>query len=307
MIAGAVSTVLYILVSALGLGFLFLFLPTLPVFWLGFKRETDAALHACLVTTLLLTLLVHPATAMMYFLSLGMPAWYFTHEAMKSGHSPHSESPIWFPLTIIFARLMTASCFMLLFAALYHLRHEGGLPGFLGLQIAEMMKQMPAHIDPKSIQVLEQLSPTTMALGFGLSTWLWAICLYVHAWIANREAKRQKLATRPHLAIDLSPPPNWMISLLVITCVAAFAGSESLAFWGKASLVTLLFPYLLLSTRLLHKLTIKLQYQNLVLFLIYLSIAFKPMLVFLLAAYGVIYHVRLLNKYLSAGGSSFKS
>lgn len=306
LIAGVVSAILYLVVFAFGLGFLFLFLPTLPVLWLGLKKQSLMSLYACLTGLILLCVFSNPVNALLlYFACLTLPSWYIAHESLKSGQ--HGTSTIWFPLTTIFARLMTAAVFMLLIITLAYSNHEGGLPGMIAPHISDAFHMLSPEMDTQTSTIIKTMAPNLAFLVFCVSAWMWAACIYLHAWIVNRELIRQKLNIRPDMAIDASPPPNWMISLLIITAVASLLGSASLAFWGKASLVILLFPYFLLGLSLLHRNVRTLQYRFFLLFSIYFLLASLLWPALIIAGYGFIYHVRLLNKYLSAGGTSFRS
>jgi len=305
LIAGAVSGALYLTVFYFGLGFLFLFLPTLPLFWLGLGKNSSLALYACFIGALMLAVFSNPAAAVVYLLFLALPAWYIARESLKHGAS--GPISIWFPLTVIFSRLMALCCFGLLAATLYYLPTPGGLPGMMAPRISSAFSLISSEFDQHASEAIQAAAPGLAFLIFAVSAWMWGGCLYLHAWIVNRELQRQKIAIRPHMHVGAFPPPNWMISLLLITAVASLIGGASLAFWGKASLLMLLFPYFLLGIALLHIQTKKMEHRALLLFFIYFLIAILLWPVLLVAGHGVIYHIRLLNKYLSAGGTSSKS
>ncbi len=306
IVAGVVSAALYLIVFTFGLGFLFLFLPTLPIFWLGLSKRSDDALHATLIATVLLSIFSNPFSAvLLYLLCLGLPAWYIAHEGMKSGGG--KGITIWFPITIIFARLMTAFVFILLAVTLYYSGTEGGLPGTLTPFIHEALTSFSKEIDEKTSDVLQTAAPKLSFLIFSVSAWMWGACLYLHGWVVLRELKRQNLATRPDMAITAFPPPNWIIPLLLITAFASLVGGESLAFWGKSSLIILLFPHFLFGLALLHAQTRKSEHRLLLLFCTYFILALFLWPVFIVAGYGFIYHIKMLNKYLSSGGTSSRS
>ena len=305
IIAGVVSAALYLIVFTFGLGFLFLFLPTLPIFWLGLSRRSDDALHATLIATIILALFSNPFSAVLiYLLCLGLPAWYIAHESMKFGSG--SGLVVWFPLTIIFARLMTVFAFILLAVTLYYSSTEGGLQGTITPFINDALTSFSKDIDEKTREVLQSAAPKLSFLIFAVSAWMWAACLYLHGWVVSRELRRQNIATRPEMAIAAFPPPNWMISLLLLVAFASLVGSPSLAFWGKSSLIILLFPYFLFGMALLHIYTKKSEQRFLFLFCIYFVLALLLWPVFIVAGYGFIYHIKMLNKYLSSGGTSSK-
>jgi hypothetical protein len=303
LVAGVVSALLYIVVFTFGLGFLFLFLPTLPLFWLGLGKNSRESLHAMLIATVVLVLFTNPLNAIfLYLLCLGLPAWYIAHEALKRGR--RGDKVVWFPMTAIFARLTMVFSFFLLGVTLYYHNVEGGLPGMIAPRISTAFSLLSSEVDKQTQQTLEAAAPGLAFLVFAVSAWMWCACLYLHAWATNRELIRQKRNIRPSMAIKSFPPPNWMISLLLISACASLIGSPSLAFWGKASLIILLFPYFLLGTSLLNERTKKTEYRYFILFFSYFLMAMLLWPVFILSGYGFIYHLILINKYLSAGGTT---
>ncbi len=304
--AGAVSALLYVVTFTFGLGFLFLFLPTLPIFWLGLSKRPDQALQAGLIGATLLVILTNPASALcVYLMLLALPAWYISRECLKFGSAP--PIVIWFPITAIFARLMTAFCFTLLAITLYFSGTEGGLPGLIAPRITAALSMLSNELSRDTSDALDALAPSLSFFVFSVSAWMWGLCLYLHGWVTNRELIRQTIAVRPDMTIVNLPPPNWMITLLLIAAFASLAGSTSLAFWGKSSIIILLFPYFLLGLSLVHTQVRLFEYRFLLLFLLYFLLALLLWPVLIIAGYGVIYHVRLLNKYLSAGGTSSRN
>ncbi|MDX2074296.1 MAG: DUF2232 domain-containing protein [Alphaproteobacteria bacterium] len=306
VIAGVVSALLYTFVFTFGLGLLFLFLPTLPIFWLGLSGRSDPALHAVLVATILISLFFNPVGALfVYALGLGLPAWYIARESMR--HGRNGSLTIWFPMTVIFARLMVVIAFALLAVTLYYADGKGGLAGAITPYIHAALAHFSAEIDDEASAMLKAAAPKITFLVFSVSAWMWALCLYLHSWVVNRELQRQKITTRSETVIAAFPPPNWMISLLLIAAIASLIGGESLAFWGKSSLMILLFPHFLFGLMLLHAQTRRNEYRFLLLFFMYFLLAALLWPVVIVAGYGLIYHIGLLNKYLSAGGNSSRS
>ena len=300
-LAGAASAFIYFIVSHFELGIFFPFLPTLPIFWLGLSRRTDDALKAALIGTIILVLINGPANALvLYMLLLALPAWYIAHESLKVGTA--HPIVIWFPLTVIYARLMAAGSFLLLAMTLYYSSIPGGLPGMITDHISASIAAFSKELDETSARSLALIAPSLTFFIFPVSLWIWGLCMLAHGWVTQRELVRQKIHLRPDMAIAAFPPPNWMLTLLVISVLAAIAGGSSLSFWGKSSSFILLFPYFLLGMALLHRLAKRTPYGIHLLFCLYFF-----MVILRWPLYAVVYHIRLLNKYLSAGGTSSRS
>jgi len=304
-VAGVLSAILYVIVSAFGLGLLFMFLPTLPLFWLGLSERSHMTAHACLIGTVILALFMPPLGLSMYILTLALPAWHISRQGMKSGNV--RGITVWFPFTIIFSQLMCAFSFVLLAVALVYSSSEGGLPAILGPWLDTAAERFSSEMSSEEVQILKETLHKLSFLFFSLSAWIWALCLYVHAWVTQRELIRQKHPTRPHMSIDVLPPPNWMISLIIIAALASLIGSPSLAFWGQTSLIIYMLPYFMLGMALLHLRLKKSRFRVSLLFFIYFLLASALWPALFVGIYGLIYHLKLLNKYLSAGGTSSRS
>lgn len=306
LIAGAVSALLYFLVFLLGMGSVFLFLPTLPLLWLSFSNRFDASLHAGLLATLLIAVLLSPMGAgIIYFPFLALPSWYLGYGALKCAR--RGNQSFWFPITAIFARMMTLASFALLAVTLYYQGQAQSLPALVEQKFSLAVAALSADFDEAARAELESAIPLYVNFVLPAAGWMWALTLFLHAWVVNRELIRQERAVRPDLVVHAFPPPNWIITLLALCALAAAVGSESLAFWGRSSLVLLLFPYFLLGLSLLHRYTKGMHYRGFILFTAYFLMLPQPWLMLLTACAGLVYHLRLLNKYLSAGGTSSKS
>ena len=266
--------------------------------------RSDPALHASLAATLLLCAVVGPGSAAFYMLIVALPGWYIAHEASKSG--VYSGHTVWFPLTVIFGRLAAAFSFGLLVLCLYYADGKGGLAALLTVRIHEATLMLAADVNEQTLASLQTAAEHYSFLVVALFAWMWSACLYLHGWAVCHELARQKKPARPDMMVTAFPPPNWMISLLLLAALASVIGSPSLAFWGKASMVALLLPYFLLGLALIHEQTKKMQNRGVMLFFMYLLMAVLLWPVLLVSGYGLFHHIILLNKYLSSGGNSSK-
>ncbi len=173
----------------------------------------------------------------------------------------------------------------------------------ISMTFATVFKDVP----PDETLIMKSAAERYSFLVFSITGWMWALSLYLHGWVMNRELTRRKKNLRPNLAISIFPPPNWMLSLLFIAAVASTIGGPSLAFWGKSSLILLMLPYFLLGMALIHEQSKKLPNRKIILIFLYVMLFSLLWVVLLVAGYGFYYHVKLLNKYLSAGGTSSRS
>lgn len=302
---GVLSATLYFASFALGLGFLFLFIPTLPIFWLALSRTDSTGLHASLIATVILALIASPAHAIVYLFLLALPSFYMAHESLRRGQ--FENNVVWFPLTVIITRLTAIFCFLLLAITLYYAHNEGGLPAMVAERLAEALTVIFAEIPEANSEIIKAAAVNMSFLVFPVTAWMWLLSIYLHGWFINRELVRRNLSIRPNFRIPPFPPQNWLITLLLITAIASIIGGPSLVFWGKASLITLLLSHFLLGLALIHTRAKNLPNISLLLFCLYFLLLMQPWITLVVAAYGAFYHIRLLNKYLSAGGSSSKN
>lgn len=305
-IAAGVSALLYVAAFALGLGFLFLFVPTLPIFWLGLARHDSTCLHASLMATVAIALFMGAGNAIFYLVFLALPSCYVSYEALKQGQFSKNIT-LWYPLSMTFTKLVAAIVFILLAVTLFYMPTSGGLPALLASQVERSLGDALKDLPQQEAIVLKTLAEQFSFLIIAIAGWMWATSLYMHGWIINHELKRRSKNIRPDFAVSIFPPPNWLISLLLITAIASIIGGESLAFWGKSSLILLTLPHFLFGMALVHEQSKKWPARSGVLFFIYFMIFALLWVAIIIAAYGFYYHLKLLNKYLSSGGDSFRS
>lgn len=296
LLAGLLSGGLFILVFGIGLGFIFMFLPTLPLFYAGLSRHArlcrDAALFACGFVALLSGL---PAVVL-YLLFLGLPSSYLCQKALL--WRPEKGERRWYPIGVIMTRLSLWGVGAIALITLYYWNQEGGLPGLL----AGTLRDAFAGLQDSYGEVIETLASHWSFLIFPVTLWLWCIMLYAHAWLVQRWLVKKNRQRRPDLAVTAFPVPGWMLSLLAICALASLIGSDSMRFLGKASLVSLMLPYFFLGAAFLKDSTRDAPNPRLLLFFIYFLVftQFWPALI--LSALGLWCQI----KHLSGGETSSK-
>ena len=303
--AGFLSAVLYIAVFSLGLGFLFLFLPTLPLFWVGLSVRPKAALQAGLVAALALLVVIGPGAAAMHWLSLTLPTWYLCYQSAK--RVKLGDFTLWFPLGNAFATITAFACGLMVSVAIDYMGTEGGLGKAFSSLVSAIVAPVSKDMGEQVGGLLKTITSEYSFLIIAITFWMWMLCLLLHGWLANRLLVKANKAIRPHFFITPFPLPHWLLHLLLIAALASVIGGPSLAFAGKACFMMLLFPYFLHGCSMMHHHVAKWPNRLLFLFFVYFLLFALLWPVLLLVGMGLWQQLISVNKHLSAGGTSSKS
>ncbi len=307
LITAALASLLFFLGTSLG--FLFMFLPTLPLFSAGLGKSPKVALEAAAIATLPIALLTSSISApAIFMLVYALPCVLISHLLLLHRDIQLGDGMptlrFWYPAGLVIISLAVYACVMLAITTALFATQETNLPNLLAQTISEEIKTIQKDMGI----TLEQVSPSYIAFMLcGFLAWLWTIVIYAHAWAANSSLARKKIAPRPSIAIHPFPMPNWLLSLMGICALASLIGGESMQFLGKASFIILLLPYFFQGAAILHLTTLKWQNRWLLLGAIYLSIVALFWPAFILAGVGLWQHAKILNKHLSIGGNSSTS
>jgi hypothetical protein len=299
-VAGILTALLFICVLIAGLGFVFMFLPTLPLFYLGLQGHRHDSLRAAAIGTIIILFTAGISSAIVFFLFFALPACHISNLSMRWQPTQDGTSKNWFPVAYIFTNLSLYAAGFIAFITLYYYNTPGGLPEIMGQNIRETFKGMGSEY----AEVVELMARDWSFFVFPVTTWLWAIGLFVHAWLANRLLAKNKLNQRPDFAIQVFAMPVWMLQLVALSAVASLIGSPSMQFLGKACLITLLLPYFFLGAALTHRASQNWPSRKFFLFFLYFMMFSQLWPALVIAAVGIGYQVKNLNNRLPRGGSS---
>lgn len=288
--AGAV----FVAAAYLGLGFFFLFLPTLPLLMLGMGKNPRLALQAALLSALIITLALGLEAGAMFALLFGLPSWLICRFARA--YYENAAGRAWFPMGLIVLYLVLYACAGLGLTTFYFGGEEGGLAAAMASNINQAFTQLDADYRDMFEQAAERMSFLIIAM----MIWMWALTLYFHLWFANRLLAARQRAQRPSVGVEVFAMPGWVFSLLAIAALASLIASPSTRLAGSASLIALMLPYFLLGTALMHGMCKDWPSRRFFLFFVYFMVAtlFWPALI--LSAVGFIYHLKTVNKRLPA-------
>ncbi len=278
---------LFIGIYQLGLGILFYFIPSLPLFMLGLSQRAEALLTATLLAALGIGAL-SGAEGMLFFLAyLGIPALLMAPRALL----PDASAPSgWHPVGGILTD-MSAYGALVTAALEIHLQPAGGIQGAL----ISGLKEGLATADPAlQAAFIEFFSSNTFFI-VGVSAWWWILLLYAHMAFANALLKRRGRCLRESLALEPFQPPLWALGALTLAGIGSLWPGDA-GFIARATLMIFLLPYYLLGVSFAR---LRMQHwpnRKWWLFTLYLMSALYLAPVFLLAAVGVWQQCKALRR-----------
>ena len=83
IMAGLASAIIFFVVLQLGLGSFFLFLPCLPLFYLGLSRGGRSSLMAACIASIAIAVIGAPAVGVSVLLLIGIPTWYISNRSLR--------------------------------------------------------------------------------------------------------------------------------------------------------------------------------------------------------------------------------
>ena len=289
IVAGLISSGLFLIVAGIGLGFLFMFLPTLPLFYIGLGKQ-PRLLHISIITAaIIISVITGPPVALFYLLFFALPAWYIAWQGLhwRDGGSERQ----WFPIGLIMMNLSLYGCALLALATLYYAGEPGGLPQIIADNIHATFADLQADYG----EIIDAMADTWVFLIFPITIWLWGMTLYAHAWVTNRALARQNANQRPDFSVQFFTIPSWMLALLAICALASLIGSDSMRFLGKSALISLMLPYFFLGAAVMHTAAKTWPSHRFFLFFVYFAIfsQFWPALI--LSAIGLFQQIKHLS------------
>jgi hypothetical protein len=299
ILAGLLSSALFLVIYATGLGFIFMFTPTLPIFYVGLHHGVLTAARASLIAAALTFLGISLSSAVIFAILLGLPACYMTRYALK--HTVSAQGTIrWYPIGMIIVNLsFYAVLFIGLMTAYYH-SAPGGLQALIAQHVSGSIKELQAEYG----EAMGLIAREWAFLIFPVTIWLWALCLYGHAWIATRMLQKAGKAKRPDFAVTPFYMPGWVLYLLGVSALASLIGSDSMKFFGKSSLIVLMLPYFFQGMALMHANSLNWPNRRFFLFIVYFLIIAQVWPALGLSALGIWEQLKTLNKHLPRGDSS---
>ena len=299
LIAGLFSGGLFLVVFGTGLGFIFMFLPSFPLFFVSLSPKFSLSHAAIVAATTVITLVAGLASGILFLIFLGLPVWYFSKKALLSGAGIGAGERLWYPIGLIIMHLTLCACVLVALMTWYYAGEPGGLPLILEHNIHEAFADMDSG---EYSDIIEHIAGSWSFLLFPLTIWLWGMLLYAHAWLTNRILLQNKRQVRPDMEVQPFLIPSWMLTLLAIAALATLIGSPSMSFLGKMTLLSLMLPYFFLGCTLMHLMCKTWTSGRFFIFFVYFMAVTQFWPVLILALIGLWHQIKCLP----AGGSWFR-
>ncbi|MEQ1789346.1 MAG: DUF2232 domain-containing protein, partial [Rickettsiales bacterium] len=293
LITALLSGGIFLIIIDTGLGFVLLFLSTLPIFSIGLSESPKSALKAAAIATIPISLLVTSFyMPLIFFLMFALPCWYICYMALRYYDIQISKDippvRLWYPIVLITMYLAIYACILLAIITAIYATKDINLPQQITLIIQDgitnLSKDFAINIeaDPKSLSFI----------WCGIFVWMWGILLLGHAWFMNSRLVKKKMAKRPNFALTPFFMPHWLLTLIGICALASLIGGESMRFLGKSSLIILLFPYFFQGIAMLHSSSQNWPNRRLLIFFFYFLLATQFWIIIAVAGVGLWHHIK---------------
>lgn len=282
------SAGLFYLVAVLHLGFLFMMLPSLPVFYVALTQNPRAMLAVSAIAAAFILPVGGVEGALFFLIFSLLPVLVIGGKALQSRESTTGRQ--WYPLGLAFVELVSALVLLTVVMSFYY-AGAGDINETLRQNIADGTQQL----EPEYRSLVLQLSSSAVFMVIAASLWMWLLLAYLHGWIAQKIARSRGRAVRPDFAVTPFAMPHWMLGAMTLAGIASLLGSPTLSFAGKVSLMLLLFPYFLLGMALIHEKSTRLPSRGFVLFMVYFFLLAQAWPALLIAGYGVWHQCRTLT------------
>ena len=290
------SAGLYVAAIALGLGFLFLFLSSLPLLLSGLRYGAGSCLLAGGIAGLLLSGIGAAEASVIYLLCVALPCGLMSTTLPRT--RAVGEAREWFPMGLSLTHVTVYGCCVIAACGLAYIGAPGGLEGVVSGMVQQALDAYPEEYQP----MVQRLSGPLSFLIFSVTGWLWVLALYFHAWLAIRWLRPRAPELRPSAGMTPFVMPRWVFSLLLLCAFASVAGGPTTAYLGKTALMLLMLPYFLLGVALMHAASQTWPNRQFFLFIIYFLLVAQLWPVLGLSLWGLAHQI----KYLSNRPSSSK-
>ncbi len=263
-VASLVAAILFFVVLRLGLGSFFMFLPSLPLFYVGLSDGARPALRVALIASMLVVLGAGIGGGIAFGIMIGLPAAYFADCCLRHKLDANGEKH-WFPLGMALTNLTLSAAGLLSLVAFIMALSPQNLPELLSSYVRMALSSLSTEFGPE----IEIMATGWLFLPLAITIWMWGIGLFVHAWVAHRFLQKRGQTPRPSIALTPFVIPSWMLYLLAICALASMIGGESMSFMGKTLLLVLALPYFFSGLANMHEASKNWPNRRFFLFIIY--------------------------------------
>lgn len=292
-VAGLSAGALFFLVGVLHLGFLFMLLPALPLFYIGLSQGMRPMVTATTIATLCILPIGGLGGVLFFLVFAAWPSLQLARDALANRKADamlgDNKMTIrqWYPLGMSFVKMACVISLVTLFTCVFLVEGPS-----VDEQLQNNVREGVQQLEPELQEVMVGLTSTMSFAVIAMSLWLWMLLVYLHGWIAHKMLEKRGTNLRPGFGISAFIMPGWMLQALTLAGVASLFGSANLAFAGKVSLIVLLLPYFLLGMALIHDKVRNSPSGGVILFMLYFFLMAQAWPMLAIAGYGVWHHCR---------------
>lgn len=234
-------------------GILPLFLPALPLAFLGLSISSSHSLGAAIVAAVLAGLMIDSGGMLFMAAFLLIPTCHFLRKALLwRGEDRERE---WYPVLTIISdlTLMAAGIFVLLVLTIHFPEHTD-LKMLLSQSIQNQLKDMVDMKDPNMENLKQFIMSDWALISLALlGSWLWVLTIYGMILAVNMFLNAYGMALRPSLALAEKEIPAWLPAVMLVSMALALLGKGNDRLTGEAVFMIMLLPYFLSGLVSLHR------------------------------------------------------
>jgi hypothetical protein len=265
VLAGLISSALFLALSTGLPGMMLLaYFVQLPLLLAGLSLGLAGSVVAAAAAILVCGLIAGVVAAAMFALVQALPALVVVRQALLS--RPQDGRLEWYPPGLVLGQLTALAVLGITVAFILLLGRPGGLEGML----AEFLSSALAGLGAPEVAVtagpeLERW----MFLFPGLMAASWLVMVTVNAVLAQLLLVRLGINRRPSPQLRALELPRWLWPALGAALLLAVLGAGGFGFLGRALLIVLAVPYILLGLAVVHAFARRVTHRRLALTLFY--------------------------------------
>lgn len=235
-------------------GLMVLFMPAMPLAIIGLAVSARHCLAAGAVACVMVGLLSGPDYVVFFAILIVFPLQHFVRKALLwRGDEEERE---WHPVLPILADLtLIAAAVFMIFSILTAHSENGDLKTIIAHALDSQINNQIRDAEPKLAYFMRMIADEWNFLLFAFVSWIWVVCIYAFAVIANLFLSMNNIALRPSLALKPVGLSLWMPGLILVSVLLTLFGSGNDRYVGETSLLILLLPYFLCGLASLHAVT----------------------------------------------------
>jgi hypothetical protein len=266
---------------------LLIYLPILPILLVGFHFGFKKAVIAALTAAVLLMMVNTASVTGLYILFLAIPALIVSFFTLQRKHGGE-----WYPVMRLITNLLIYAAAMIAIVVFDYSDVDGGLQA----KIASELSPTYEGLDPNLTAMMQDLLGKHAYFLIASTSWLWVMMVYLMALVAHYILDSYRQNIRPSFSLKEGEMSTWMLPLLGVASVVAFASSGEWQFASRAAMLMLLLPYFIAGLIAIHRKSAHLPGRGFLLTVLYAIIFITAWPILFVAMFGVMLQLQKIGK-----------